>query len=132
MDKNFESWRGLSKVALEVVSRQKDNPYGYYVFSPDAFAYGPRYAMIYNFKKTQSPAFEYQKKSTTYVIAAPPPPNDPYMTHDWWRKNPVKITKDPVWTKKFDNGYTIEEYFLDEKEQQVTHDKTIELGIHFR
>lgn len=44
----------------------------------------------------------------------------------------MKITKDPEWTKKFESGFTIEEYHLTNEEQKDPHDKTIELGIHFR
>ena len=126
------SWRSTNQVDQAVIKRQGQIPFGYFVFSPDAFAYGPRYAMIYHFKASGAQAFEYDKKSTTYVIASPPPDNDPYMTHVWWRKNPVRITSDPVWTQKFPSGYTIEQFHLTQEEQLSGHDKTIELGIHFR
>jgi hypothetical protein len=126
------SWKGLSRVASEVITLQKGKEFGYFVFAPDALAYQPRYAMIYNFKKAHAKAFEYSKKSTTYIIAAPPPANDPYMTHVWWRKVPVRISSDPVETKKFPNGFTIEKFNLTEEEQRIPHDKAIELGIHFR
>lgn len=126
------SWKGLSNVASEIVGLQKGKEFGYFVFAPDALAYQPRYAMIYNFKKAGVKAFEYTKKSTTYIIAAPPPPDDPYMTHVWWRKVPVKISSEPAETKKFPSGFTIEKFNLNEEEQRVPHDKTIELGIHFR
>lgn len=126
------SWRSTNRVAESVIARQGKNPFGYFVFSPDAFAYGPRYAMIYHFKAAGVETYEYTKKPITYIIASPPPDNDPYMTHVWWRKNPVKITSEPVWTGTFPDGYTVEEFHLTEKEQLIPHDKTIELGIHFR
>lgn len=127
-----ESWRSTNRVAEKIIDKQGKNPFGYFVFSPDAFAYGPRYAMIYHFKQAHMQAYEYTKLDTTYVIASPPPDNDPYMTYVWWRKNPVKITSDPVWTQKFPGGYTAEEYHLTADEKRIPHDKTIELGIHFR
>ena len=83
--KDFQSWRSLSQVAETIISRQGKNPFRYYVFAPDAFAYGPRYAMIYNFNKAKAHAFEYEKKAITYVVAEPAPKNDPYMTYVWWR-----------------------------------------------
>jgi hypothetical protein len=133
IEKRPESWRSTNRLAEGVIARQWGKPsFGYFVFSPDAFAYGPRYAMIYHFRNANLNAHEYEKLETTYIIASPPPDNDPYMTYVWWRKNPVKITKDPVWTQKFPGGYTAEEYTLSVKEQQIPHDKTIELGIHFR
>jgi len=129
---DYNSWRSLSIVAKEVINRQKEEEFGYFVFAPDAFAYQPRYAMTYHFKTAHAKAFEYTKKTTTYVIAAPPPANDPYMTHVWWRKVPVRISSEPVETKKFPSGFTIEKFSLNPEEQRVPHDKTIELGIHFR
>lgn len=129
---DYNSWRSLSAVAKEVINRQKGEEFGYFVFAPDAFAYQPRYAMIYHFKTAHAKAFEYVKKPITYIIAAPPPANDPYMTHVWWRKVPVKISSEPAETKKFPNGFTIERFNLSEEEQRVPHDKTIEVGIHFR
>lgn len=132
MGNDYNSWRSLSAVAKEVIDMQKNKEFGYFVFAPDALAYQPRYAMIYNFKKVRTKAFEYTKKPVTYVIAAPPPANDPYMTHVWWRKVQVKISSEPVETKKFLSGFTIEKFNLSPEEQRIPHVKAIELGIHFR
>ena len=129
---DYNSWKGLSKVAQEVIAIQKGKEFGYYVFAPDALAYQPRYAMIYNFKIANAKAYEYVKKPITYVIAAPPPGNNPYMTHVWWRKVQVKISSEPAETKKFTSGFTIEKFNLSPEEQRVPHVKAIELGIHFR
>lgn len=126
------SWIGLSSVAEKIIQIQKGKDFGYFVYSPDAYAYQPRYAMIYNFKKADAKASEYVKKSTTYVIAAPPPPDNPYMTREWWIKNSAKISNKPVRTEKFPNGFIIEEFNLNPDEQKIPHEKTIELGIHFR
>jgi len=132
MGRDYNSWKALSSIAKEVIDMQKNKEFGYFVFAPDALAYQPRYAMIYNFKKAGAKAFEYTKKPTTYVIAAPPPRNNPYMTHVWWRKVQVKISSEPVETKRFPSGFTIEKFNLSLEEQHVPHVKAIELGIHFR
>lgn len=132
MGKDYNSWTSLSNVAKEVISKEKNNEFGYFVFAPDAFAYQPRYAMIYHFKNAKAKAFEYAKKSTTYIIAAPPPANDIYMDHVWWRKEPVGISSEPIETKKFPSGFVIEKFNLTKEEQKIPHDKNIELGIHFR
>ena len=132
MGKDYNSWKSLELVAKEVIDLQKNKEFGYFVFAPDALAYQPRYAMIYNFKASHAKAFEYTKKPITYVIAAPPPGNNPYMTHVWWRKVQVKISSEPVETKKFPSGFTIEKFNLSPEEQLVPHVKAIELGIHFR
>jgi len=132
MGKDYNSWKSLERVAENIIDLQKNKEFGYFVFAPDALAYQPRYAMIYNFKKANAKAFEYVKKPITYIIAAPPPGNDPYMTHVWWRKVQVKILSEPTETKKFPSGFTIEKFNLSPEEQKVPHVKAMELGIHFR
>jgi hypothetical protein len=130
--KDYNSWKSLSAVAKKVIDLQGGNEFGYFVYAPDAFAYQPRYAMIYNFRVAHAKAFEYVKKSTTYIIAAPPPAGNPYMSYVWWRKVPVRISTEPVETKKFSSGFTIEKFDLNPEQQLISHDKSIELGIHFR
>lgn len=130
--KDYNSWKSLTNVAQEVIIKEKNKEFGYFVFAPDALAYQPRYAMIYNFKKAHAKAFEYTKKPTTYIIAAPPPKNDAYMTHVWWRKVPVGISSEPAQTKEFPSGFIIEKFELTPDQQKIPHDKSIELGIHFR
>lgn len=132
MGKNPDSWQGLTKVGQEIISRQKNKPFGYFVFSPDAFAYQPRYALLYTFATARVPATEYVKEATTYIIAQPPPTDDRYMDYKWWVRVPVGITAKPVRTSVFPNGYTVLEYHLSKKEQAIPFDKAIELGIHFR
>ena len=129
---DYNSWKSLSSVAKEVIDLQGNKEFGYFVFAPDAFAYQPRYAMIYNFKKAGVKAFEYAKKPITYIIAAPPPADNPYMTHVWWRKVQVKILSEPIEIKKFPSGFIIEKFNLSPEEQRIPHVKAIELGIHFR
>jgi len=130
INKHYNSWVGMTKVANEIVKEQSGRPFGYFVFAPDAFAYQPRYAMIYNFRNLV--ASEYVKQSTTYIIAQPPPQNDPYMTYLWWRIHSVKIDKQPEKTWKFPNGFVVEKFSLSPEEISFPHDKTMELGIHFR
>jgi hypothetical protein len=132
IEKNFNSWKSLSSIAREIIDSQKGKEFGYFVYAPDAFAYQPRYAMMYNFKAANAKAFEYVKKPTTYVIAAPSPADNPYMSYVWWRKVPVGISSEPAEVKKFPSGFTLETFNLSLEEQRIPHDKAIELGIHFR
>ncbi len=127
-----DSWVGLLNVAKNISSSQEGKEFGYYVFAPDSYAYQPRYAMIYGFKKYGAKSFEYEKLDTTLVIAQAPPKNDKYKDYKWWVKVPVGIVKDPVGKTSFPNGYTVLKYNLTENEKRVEHDKAIELGIHFR
>lgn len=130
--KNENSWIGLSAVAKSVLAKQHGKPFGYFVFSPDSFAYQPRAAMLYNFGAGGSYASEYTKEQDTYIIAAPAPTNDPYMDYKWWVRVPVGITKKPDYIEKFPNGYTVLKYTLTSTEQKVPWDQSINLGIHFR
>lgn len=127
-----DSWISLSEVASEVVRKGKQKTFGYYVYSPDSFAYQQRYAMLYSFKSAKVNALEYSKQPTTFVIIAPPPADNPYMKHEWWIKNKAKISSQPVNKKAFQSGYLIEEYALSDKERKIPHVPDIELGIHFR
>lgn len=132
LGKSRDSWILLHSVAESIISEEKGKEFGYFVYSPDAFAYQQRYAMLYSFKVSKAKAFEYVKKQTTYIISAPPPVDDPYVSRVWWREKEVKITSSPVETKKFSGGYVVEKFNLSSDEQNIPHDKNIELGIHFR
>lgn len=132
MGNDWNSWKALSAIAEKIIHSQEGKEFGYFVYAPDAFAYQPRYAMIYNFKKAHAKAFEYVKKPTTYIIAAPPPADNPHMSYVWWRKVQVRISSEPAEIKKFPSGFTIEKFNLNLEEQLVPHAKAIELGIHFR
>ncbi len=132
LGKSQDSWLSLKQVAKHIVDMQNGKEFGYYVYSPDAFAYQQRYAMTYYFHNAHAKAGEYVKKSTTYVIVSAPPNDNPYMTHEWWIKNKANISKKPTEKKIFENGYMIEKYVLSDHEQKIPHNPNIELGIHFR
>ncbi len=104
INKSPNSWIGLSNVAQKVIDKQNGKPFGYFVYAPDAFAYQPRYAMLYNFAASSAKANEYTKETTTYVIAQPPPRGNPYMGYTWWIKVPVAIANKPISTETFSNG----------------------------
>jgi len=77
-----DSWVSLNAVAQSIITEQKGSVFGYYVYSPDSFAYQQRYAMIYAFHAAHAQAFEYVKKPTTYVVASPPPAGQPFMSQE--------------------------------------------------
>lgn len=131
-DKNYNSWKSLSAVAQNIINERRGKEFGYFVYTPDALAYQPRYAMIYNFKQAHAKSLEYVKKSVTYIIAAPPPPDNPYMSYNWWVKVSLGIKSNSSLIKKFPNGFTIEKFNLTSEDQRIPHDKAIEIGIHFR
>lgn len=130
--KSQDSWVSLNTVAQSIIKSQKGQEFGYYVYSPDSFAYQQRYAMIYAFSNAHAKAFEYVKKETTYVIVSSRPADNPYMGQDWWIKNEARITNYPIEKKTFPSGYMTEKFNLTPDEQKIPHDPNIELGLHFR
>jgi hypothetical protein len=132
MNKSADSWISLKTVATYVINEQKGKEFGYYVYSPDAYAYQQRYAMIYAFSNAHAKDFEYVKKPTTYLIISPRPADKPYMGQDWWIINEARISNLPTQTKYFPSGYIVEKFSLTSAEQKIAHDPNIELGLHFR
>lgn len=126
-----DSWKFLYNLSLKVY-QGSEKEFGYFVYAPDVFAYEPKYAMLFVGKLYKKPAYSFQKKPVTYLIIAPPPPDNPYMRDEWWRINQIKITTNPQSVIKFENGYKIEKYLLNEKEMQIPFDPNINPGLHFR
>lgn len=128
-DKN--SWNFLLNMSRKVYE-SGDKEFGYFVYSPDVFAYEPRYAMLYAGTLYDARAEFFQKKPVTYLVIAPPPPDNPYMEDEWWRINQIKINKKPESTVKYDNGFKVERYLLNEQEIKVPFDSNLNPGLHFR
>lgn len=125
--KNPDSWKFLFNLSQKVY-QQPEEFFGYFVFSPDAFGYQPRYAMIYTASFYDKQAFSFEKKPITYLIAAP----HPFMKDRWWKENQMKITSEPELIIPFENGYKIEKYLLNKKQIEIPFDPSINPGIHFR
>src|SRR6185369_6611781 len=120
--KSPNSWIALKTVAQSIIDEQKGKEFGYYVYSPDSYAYQQRYAMIYAFENAHAQADEYAKTNTTYVIVSPRPADQPFMGEDWWVKNEAKISSSPVEVKHFSGGYSVEKFLLTPDEQKIPHD----------
>lgn len=125
--KDIDSWKFLFQVSKKVY-QQPEESFGYFIFSPDIFAYQSKYAMIYTNSLFNKQAFSFEKKPVTYIIAAP----HQFIQDEWWRKNRVLITQEPELTIRFDNGYKIEKYLLNEEQISIPFDPSINTGIHFR
>lgn len=126
--KNTDSWKFLYGLSKKIY-QQPEKEFGYFVYSPDLFAYQAKYAMVYAasvFKNKKASGFE--KKPITYLISA----SHPYFKDRWWRENQVKIEGEPELTFSFDNGYKIEKYLLNVEQVKVPFDANIDTGIHFR
>ena len=130
--KDGGSWQFNFQLSKKIFQEAKGD-FGYFIYTPDLFGYSTRYALnytqtLFNNKK----AYPFEKRQITYVIIAPPPDNKPYLNGEWWRKNQVKITKQPEEVYQYKNGFKIEKYILTEKERIIQADPNLIQSIFFR
>src|SRR6266567_417612 len=127
--KDENSWRTVYSLAARAFwGREKE--LGYFVYSPDAFAYAPQYAMAYAVKMNpQKIAYRFQKKRVTYLLAAPPPHDNPLMLDQWWTTHELKLTKQPVQTITYPNKYKLEKFILTDDDINVPFDPNIDIGL---
>lgn len=126
------SWKFLSQMSQKVFSGQ-EKEFGYFVYTPDIIGYGPKYALLYQQRIRKDKKANYlTKNKVTYIIVAPPAANNPYLSYEWWKKERIKITKNPQNTYIFPNGYKIEKYELSDDEIKVPFDKSVDPGLSFR
>lgn len=126
------SWKFLNSMSNDLFKGDEES-FGYYIYTPDVIGYGPKYAIQYQkqFHKNKN-SFYFQKKPITYVLVAPPAIDNPYLSYDWWKTERLKISKKPVSTLSFENGYKIEKYELTDDEIKINHDPGIDPGLTFR
>ena len=126
------SWLFNEHVA-EKVFGDNEKEFGYYIFSPDEYGYSPRYAM--HFIATKHPlqkADAYMKKPITYLLISPPGGKSNGIQGDWWVINKVHITKQPIQTWTFPNGFRVEKYALDASDISVPSDPNMITDLSFR
>lgn len=126
-----DSWKFLLGMTSDVYSQDEDE-FGYFVYSPDAFAYEPRYAMIYGNRIFGNKAAEFSKRRITYVLIAPPAPDNPYLSPEWWIRVQLRINGEPITKQEYPNGYRVLKYRLTDKELTSGYEESVNLGIHFR
>ncbi len=130
--KNSGSWL-FNKSLAETIYKQGDKEFGYYIFSPDAYGYSPRYAMNFVGKEhSQIKVLPYKKSEVTYLIIAPGDEENYYAQGDWWRKNRVRIDGKPEKTWTFPNHFRIEKYILNDKQRTIQSDPNIIDSLLFR
>lgn len=126
------AWQFNKKLAESLYSQNRNRPFGYYVYTPDLFGYGPRYAMDYIQRKTgRYDIYPYQKKDVTYLIMSPAPFHSALGPTDW-KKNEVKIQKNPDKKITYSNGYRIEIYKLTKEEQEVESNQNMVQSVIMR
>ncbi len=132
LGKSETSWKFLSTMANSLYQGPEEG-FGYFVYTPDIIAYGPKYALFYEEKrhKNKKPVY-FEKKKITYIVVAPPAKDNPYLSYEWWKEQRLNIKKDPIKTITFSNGYRIEKYELNNREVSESFDKGIDPGLSFR
>lgn len=126
------SWQFYNNLAKDIFT-DTDSDFGYYIFTPDQYGYSARYAMNYNSRLQSSVrSFPYTKKEVTYLIIAPAPDDKPNLNGIAWKKDQVRILKEPIKTMVYPNGYTVEKYLLNLEEQSIPSDPNLISGLHFR
>jgi hypothetical protein len=126
------SWLSHRDIAAEVFS-QAEAEFGYFAYTPDLYAYQPQYAMKFlNKFYPDKTAVAYQKRSQTFLIFAQPPPDKTYLGAEKWKSEDVRISSQPTKVTVYPNGYTVEEYRLDEAELAIPHNPNLIQGLHFR
>lgn len=128
---DVSSWKFQKQMAASVF--KQDKVFGYFIYSPEVYAYTPRYAFKYTAKEyPQVTAQANQKLDTTYLIILPPPENRRELDGKWWTEGQVRIQKQPVETITYPNQVRVEKYRLDDQEQEVPIDPLIIDNLIFR
>ena len=127
------SWKYQYKVAKTVFD-DNEQEFGFFIFSPDIFAYQTKAAMNFFMNKNKDKNVKiYEKSKITYLIIAPPPENQPWINYKGWKKLKVKLEKEPVWRKKIPPaGYEVQKYILSEEDLKIPPDPNINDWIYFR
>lgn len=129
--KDYSSWKFNYGLARTIVD-DAPSDFGYYILSPDLFAYSPRYGMLYVDKITpEKEAYAFEKRSVTYVLVSQEALDGTAVDYRWWRDDQVKIKKKPVKTIIFDEKYVIEKYELSDDEVAVPIDSNLFQGNQF-
>lgn len=125
-----KEWKFYSQ-AVEEIFKDASGEFGYYIFTPDQFGYSQKYAFHYIQKKyPEKKAYSFQKRNETYVFIAPS--DNPRISHDWWRKNQVRIDKKPVAVTRYNNDQFVEKYMLTSEEIAQGSDPNLIQNLIFR
>jgi hypothetical protein len=129
-----DDWMFQTQIAETIFQDASDKSFGYFIFTPDIYAYESKFVMkYYELKKYPQTAVSiYEKRPLTYIIVAPVPKERPDILASEWKKVRVGLKRDPDEVFTLPAGYTIEKYFLSPDEVQLPTDPNINDWIHFR
>ncbi|NMB56781.1 hypothetical protein GYA19_02480 [Candidatus Beckwithbacteria bacterium] len=129
-----DDWQFQQKIA-QTIFNDGEKDFGYFIFTPDIYAYESKYAMSYFTKlNADKNVSVYQKKTVTYLIVAPNPDFRPDITSAEWKKSKINIPyeKLPEKTIELTDGYKIEKYHFDKQDLSMLPNRDINDWLYFR
>ena len=126
-----DDWQFLSTVMAKPFEGA-ESEFGYYLYTPDIYAYEQKYAMLYQTKRhPEKTVFRYEKKPVTYLVIAPAVNTGELLFADW-KRDRVKIRRPADQEFMMAGGYRVEKYLLTPEELAEPGDSTLNDWIYFR
>ncbi|PIR63513.1 MAG: hypothetical protein COU64_04100 [Candidatus Pacebacteria bacterium CG10_big_fil_rev_8_21_14_0_10_40_26] len=123
----------FQKNMTEKLFEGDENEFGYFIFTPDVYAYESKAAMTYMINQhPEKKAIRYKKEPVTYLILSPADKIRPDVNSYLWKDSRLNLHSTPSATIQYFDGYTIEKYYLNETEISKEPNSTIDDWIHFR
>lgn len=127
-----DDWKFQTQLAQKIFSGDEDK-FGYFIFTPDIYAYESKYALSYWTRKNPEKEVSiYEKEPVTYIVVAPVPEDRPDIKASDWKRDRVGINRSPDREYSFPDNYIIEKYYLSDDEIGPAKDPNIHDWVHFR
>lgn len=129
---NEDDWL-FQKNMVEKLFEGEESEFGYFIYTPDVFAYESKAAMTYAIKRhPEKNVIRYKKQPVTYLIVSPADRIRPEVNPDAWKDSRLHLMATPSATYYFPDGYTVEKHYLSRELINVAPDSTIDDWLHFR
>lgn len=129
-------WKFYRQIAQDIIADSKGEKFGYFIFTPDQFAYQAKYAMRY-FSSVKKVDFSpYSKQAITYLIESAYWDDNKFLKKEYWRSSQVRIEREPNTSWSYSTArtesYSVFRFELSDQEVNVSADPNLIDGIHFR
>jgi hypothetical protein len=128
-----DDWRFLYNTTNEIYKNNEPD-IGVFIYAPDVYAYEQKYAAKFQAKMqsgTTTTHF-FRKRPITYLLIAPPSGLGTEVTSREWKRDKLKISREPDSVATMSAWYKIERYELSDEEMLIQPDSDIDNWIHFR
>lgn len=127
-----DDWKFLHSIAASVYAGPEKD-FGYFVYSPDVYAYQQKYAMSYERQNHPDKKVSlYVKRPVTYLVIAPPTGTGVELSASDWKKDKIKINKKPIEVHNLAGRYIVEKYELTPAEMAIEPAFDVQNSIYFR